>query len=260
MTDSRYLEESMGDSPGQTFDPKTLLHSRSEVEDYVGSFTDRPYQTFNRKLSRNYQDNTRMNTVAWGQIVYWRYHWAFSKGRCKGKQGQFQNDWRFPILRMLLITKFNVFSIFYAFTRPGGVRSTIFNLLNATAGAAVIAMPGAFRASGLSLSFFQLILACFVNFVSSSCLVDHFDPSSTHPLNGIAFPTVSWQWTATIKDSLVSSTSSSSSTFSAPRSATPYWFKATWSQVSLFSETSTGLQCRKSWMTQALFSGLYSSR
>ena len=58
-----------------------------------------------------------------------------------------------------------------AFTRPGGVKSTIFNLLNATAGAAVVAMPGAFRSSGLTFSFFQLILACVVNFVSSSCLV-----------------------------------------------------------------------------------------
>lgn len=58
-----------------------------------------------------------------------------------------------------------------AYTRPGGVRSTIFNLLNATAGAAVIAIPGAFRESGLAFSFFQLILACGVNFISSSCLV-----------------------------------------------------------------------------------------
>ena len=57
------------------------------------------------------------------------------------------------------------------FTRPGGVRATIFNLLNATAGAAVIAMPEAVRASGLGFSFFQLIMACLVNYISSSTLL-----------------------------------------------------------------------------------------
>lgn len=55
--------------------------------------------------------------------------------------------------------------------RPGGLRSTVFNLLNATAGAAVVAMPGAFASSGLLYSFGLLILSCLVNFVSSSCLV-----------------------------------------------------------------------------------------
>lgn len=70
-----------------------------------------------------------------------------------------------------LFSYFNIFAILLAFTRPGGVKSTIFNLLNATAGAAVVAMPGAFRSSGLVFSFFQLILACLVNFVSSSCLL-----------------------------------------------------------------------------------------
>jgi len=69
------------------------------------------------------------------------------------------------------LIQFNIFALFYAFTRPGGVRATIFNLLNATAGAAVIAMPEAFRSSGLVFSFFQLILACLVNYVSSSCLL-----------------------------------------------------------------------------------------
>ena len=32
-------------------------------------------------------------------------------------------------------------------------------------------MPGAFRASGLGLAFLQIILACVVNYVSSSCLL-----------------------------------------------------------------------------------------
>jgi amino acid permease len=72
---------------------------------------------------------------------------------------------------VLSAQQFNIFHLFYSFTRPGGVRATIFNLLNATAGAAVIAIPGAFRASGLGLAFLQIIMACLVNYVSSSCLL-----------------------------------------------------------------------------------------
>jgi amino acid permease len=67
--------------------------------------------------------------------------------------------------------QFNVVQLIMGFTRPGGVRATVFNLLNATAGAAVIAMPEAVRASGLAFSFIQLVMACLVNYVSSSTLL-----------------------------------------------------------------------------------------
>lgn len=66
---------------------------------------------------------------------------------------------------------FNIIELFCSFVRPGGVKSTIFNLLNATAGPAIIAMPEAFRASGLLFASFQLLVACLVNYVSSSCLL-----------------------------------------------------------------------------------------
>lgn len=76
-----------------------------------------------------------------------------------------------PVLTEGWLSYFNIYALFISFTRPGGVKATIFNLLNATAGAAVIAMPEAFRSSGLGFSFGQLILACLVNYVSSSCLL-----------------------------------------------------------------------------------------
>ena len=70
-----------------------------------------------------------------------------------------------------VLNYFNFIELFLSFIRPGGVKSTIFNLLNATAGPAVIAMPEAFRASGLLYGTLQLAIACSVNYVSSSCLL-----------------------------------------------------------------------------------------
>lgn len=136
---------------------------RSEVDETVGSFTNNigTGTTPKRKsefYKRDRGEDTKMTTFV-EDITD-----LFPKNETKQEQARTSQ-------LEGVFSYFNVYAIIMAFTRPGGVRSTIFNLLNATAGAAVVAMPGAFRSSGLIFSFFQLILACLVNFVSSSCLL-----------------------------------------------------------------------------------------
>ena len=63
MTDSRYLEESMGE--GLTPGNRRKNHNKSEIEDFMGSFTNTTGPQFVRKATRN-QDYTRMNTVGFG--------------------------------------------------------------------------------------------------------------------------------------------------------------------------------------------------
>lgn len=57
------------------------------------------------------------------------------------------------------------------FFSAGGVKSTTANLLIATLGPGMLAIPTAFRKSGLVWGFLQFILSAFISWLSMFCLV-----------------------------------------------------------------------------------------
>lgn len=58
------------------------------------------------------------------------------------------------------------------FFSPGGVKSTTANLLIATLGPGMLALPTAFRSSGVVWSFVEFLLAAIVSWLSMYCLVN----------------------------------------------------------------------------------------
>ena len=57
------------------------------------------------------------------------------------------------------------------FFSVGGVKSTTANLLIATLGPGMLALPTAFRSSGIVLSTVDFVLAAIVSWLSMYCLV-----------------------------------------------------------------------------------------
>ena len=57
------------------------------------------------------------------------------------------------------------------FFEPGGVKSTTFNLLISTLGTGILAMPTAYRSSGMILGTILMVISAGVSWLSMFCLV-----------------------------------------------------------------------------------------